>query len=80
MVASDGTDHDRLDVTVTVTDVDEMQPADFDPLAEYDANDSGKISRRTRSSRPSTTTYSVWEPTPISKDDVIETINLYLFG
>ena len=29
--ASDGTNEDRLDVTITVTDVAETQPADFDP-------------------------------------------------
>ena len=52
--------------TMMVTAVDETQPADFDPLAKYDADKSGG-SRRTRSSRPSTTTYSVWEPTPLAK-------------
>ena len=45
VVASDGTNEDRLDVTITVTDVDEdVVPAD--PLVDkYDANDNGEIER-----------------------------------
>ena len=43
--ASDGTNEDTLDVTVTVTDVDEdVGPAD--PLKDkYDANDNDEIER-----------------------------------
>ena len=45
VVASDGTNEDRWDVTVTVTDVDEdVAPAD--PLKDkYDANDNDEIER-----------------------------------
>ena len=78
MVASDGTNEDRLDVTVTVTDVDEMQPA-FDPLAQYDADDSGGLDKD--EVIQAINDYLFGEGADaISKDDVIETINFYLFG
>ena len=45
VVASDGTNEDRLDVTVTVTDVDEDVTLG-DPLVDrYDANDNDEIER-----------------------------------
>ena len=70
---------DSIDVTITVTDVDEMQPADFDPLAEYDANDSGKLEKDEVIKAINDYLFGVGADA-ISKDDVIETINLYLFG
>ena len=45
VVASDGTNEDRWDVTITVTDVDEDVTPD-DPLVDrYDENDNGEIER-----------------------------------
>ena len=80
VVASAGTNGDRLDVTITVTDVvDETQPADFDPLAEYDADKSGVLEKD--EVIRAITDYLFGEGADaISKDDVIETITLYLFG
>ena len=79
VVASAGTNEDRLDVTITVTDVDETQPADFDPLAQYDADDSGALDKD--EVIQAINEYLFGEGADaISKDDVIETINLYLFG
>ena len=79
VVASAGTNVNRLDVTVTVTDVDETQPADFDPLAEYDADNSGKLEKD--EVVQAINDYLFGEGADaISKDDVTETINLYLFG
>ena len=78
VVASAGTNEDRLDVTITVTDVDETQPA-FDPLAEYDADKSGALDKD--EVIQAINDYLFGEGADaISKDDVIETINLYLFG
>ena len=69
---------DSIDVTITVTDVDEMQPADFDPLAEYDADDSGAIEKD--EVIQAIKDYLFGEGADaISKDDAIETIKLYLF-
>ena len=46
MAASDsGGLSDSIDVTITVTDVDEVQPADFDPLAEHAADKSGVLDK-----------------------------------
>ena len=80
VVASAGTNEDRLAVTITVTDVvDETQPADFDPLAEYDADKSGVLEKD--EVIQAITDYLYGEGADaISKDDVIETITLYLFG
>ena len=71
---------DSIDVTITVTDVvDETQPADFDPLAEYDADNSGALEKD--EVIQAITDYLFGEGADaISKDDVIETITLYLFG
>ena len=78
VVASDGTNEDRLDVTITVTDVDERPPV-FDPLAEYDADSSGAIEKD--EVLQAINDYLFGEGADaISKGDVIETINLYLFG
>ena len=69
---------DSIDVTITVTDVvDETQPADFDPLAEYDADNSGVLEKD--EVIQAITDYLFGEGADaISKDDVIETITLYL--
>ena len=78
--ASDGTNEDTLGVTVTVTDAeDEKQPADFDPLASYDADESGALEKD--EVIQAINDYLFGEGADrISKADVIETINLYLFG
>ena len=67
---------DSIDVTITVTDVDEMQPAVFDPLAKYDANNSGELEKDEVIQAIEDYLFD----DAISKDDVIETIKLYLFG
>ena len=78
VAASAGNNEARLNVTITVTDVDETQPA-FDPLAQYDADDSGAIEKD--EVIQAINDYLFGEGADaISKDDVIETINLYLFG
>ena len=65
--------------TMMVTAVDETQPADFDPLAKYDADKSGGIEKD--EVIQAINDYLFGEGADaISKDDVIETINLYLFG
>ena len=70
---------DSIDVTITVTDVDEMQPAVFDPLAKYDANNSGELEKD--EVIKAINDYLFGEGADaISKEDVIETINLYLFS
>ena len=60
--ASDGTDMDTHEVTVTVTDVDEEGQAD-DLLETYDTDDNNRIEQETRPWRPSKTTSSVSERT-----------------
>ena len=72
-----GTDTAMVDSmpTMMVTAVDEMLPADFDPLAKYDANDSGDIEREEVIQAIKDYVFDG----AISKDDVIETIKLYLF-
>ena len=65
--------------TMMVTAVDETQPADFDPLAKYDADKSGKIEKDEVILAINDYLFGVGADA-ISKDDVIETINLYLFG
>ena len=78
VVASAGTNEGRLDVTVTVTDVEETQLG-FDPLAEYDADNSGSLEKD--EVIQAINDYLFGEGADaISKDDVIEIINLYLFG
>ena len=78
IMADDGTNEGRLDVTVTVTDVEETQLG-FDPLAEYDADNSGSLEKD--EVIQAINDYLFGEGADaISKDDVIETINLYLFG
>ena len=68
-----------VDVMVMVTDVDEAQPADFDPLAEYDADNSGALEKDEVIQAINDYLFGVGADA-ISKEDVIETINLYLFG
>ena len=70
---------DSIDVTITVTDVDEMQPAVFDPLAKYDANNSGELEKDEVIKAINDYLFGVGADA-ISKEDVIETINLYLFS
>ena len=70
---------DSTDVTITVTDVDDTQPAAFDPLAEYDADKSGELDKDEVIQAINDYLFGVGADA-ISKDDVIETINLYLFG
>ena len=65
--------------TMMVTAVDETQPADFDPLAKYDADKSGGIEKDEVIQAINDYLFGVGADA-ISKDDVIETINLYLFG
>ena len=65
--------------TMMVTAVDEMQPADFDPLAKYDADKSGVLDKDEVIQAINDYLFGVGADA-ISKDDVIETINLYLFG
>ena len=78
-----GTDMDMAMVysmpTMMVTAVDETQPADFDPLAKYDADKSGGIEKDEVIQAINDYLFGVGADA-ISKDDVIETINLYLFG
>ena len=69
---------DSTAVTITVTDVDGMQPA-FDSLAQYDADKSGRIEKDEVIQAINDYLFGVGADA-ISKDDVIETINLYLFG
>ena len=65
--------------TMMVDAVDETQPADFDPLAKYDADNNGKLEKD--EVIQAINDYLFGEGADaISKDDVIETINLYLFG
>ena len=71
-----------VDVMVMVTNVDEMgevTPADFDPLAKYDADKSGAIEKDEVIQAINDYLFGVGADA-ISKDDVIETISLYLFG
>ena len=70
---------DLITVTITITDVDETQPADFDPLAEYDADNSGQLEKNEVIQAINDYLFGVGADA-ISKEDVIETINLYLFG
>ena len=65
--------------TMMVTAVDETQPADFDPLAKYDADKSGGLEKDEVIQAINDYLFGVGADA-ISKDDVIETINLYLFG
>ena len=65
--------------TMMVTAVDETQPADFDPLAEYDADNSGALDQDEVIQAINDYLFGVGADA-ISKNDVIETINLYLFG
>ena len=65
--------------TMMVTAVDETQPADFDPLAKYDADKSGVLEKDEVIQAINDYLFGVGADA-ISKDDVIETINLYLFG
>ena len=86
--AGDGDEHGRGGTdtameysmpTMMVTAVDETQPADFDPLAKYDADKSGRA--REGRGHPGHQRLPIrCGADAISKDDVIETINLYLFG
>ena len=55
------------------------EPADFDPLAEYDADKSGALDKDEVIQAINDYLFGVGADA-ISKDDVIETINLYLFG
>ncbi len=64
---------DSIDVTITVTELG------FDPLAEYDADNSGALDRD--EVIQAINDYLFGEGADaVSKEDVIETINLYLFG
>ena len=65
--------------TMMVTAVDETQPADFDPLAKYDADKDGVLDKDEVIQAINDYLFGVGADA-ISKDDVIETINLYLFG
>ena len=65
--------------TMMVTAVDETQPADFDPLAKYDADKSGALEKDEVIQAINDYLFGVGADA-ISKEDVIETINLYLFG
>ena len=74
--ASDGTNEDTLDVTVTVTDVDD------DPMTlldRYDADDSGKIEQSEVIQAINDYLFGEGDDA-ITKDDAIEVINLYLFS
>ena len=62
--------------TMMVTAVDETQPADFDPLAEYDADNSGALDQDEAFKAINDYIYH----NAISRANVIETIKLYLFG
>ena len=69
---------DSIDVMVMVTNVEETQLG-FDPLAEYDADNSGSLEKD--EVIQAINDYLFGEGADaISKDDVIEIINLYLFG
>ena len=69
---------DSIEVTITVTDVEETQLG-FDPLAEYDADNSGSLEKDEVIQAINDYLFGE-EADAISKDDVIEIINLYLFG
>ena len=64
---------DSIDVTITVTE------PDFDPLAQYDADNSGTLDKD--EVIQAINDYLFGEGADaISKEDAIGTINLYLFG
>ena len=63
---------DSIDVTITVTE------PDFDPLAEYDADNSGTLDKDEVIQAINDYLF-VEGADAISQEDVIETINLYLF-
>ena len=74
--ASDGTNEDTLDVTITVTDVDEdVTPAD--PLVDrYDENDNGEIERS--EVFPAISDYLDGDAGAPTRADVFRLIELYL--
>ena len=80
IMASDGTNEDRLDVTVTVTDVDDDTEAGDTLLDRYDADMTAARSDKDEVIQAINDYLFGEGADAISKDDVIETINLYLFG
>ena len=76
--ADDGTNSNTLDVTVTVTDVDE-QTTGGTLLERYDADKSGAIEKPEVIVAINDYLFGVGDAA-ITKDEVIKVINLYLFG
>ena len=72
VVASDGTNEDRLDVTITVTDVDDL-------VDRYDTDDSSDIDKAEVLKAINDYLFGEGDEA-ISKSDVLRLINLYLFG
>ena len=68
---------DSIDVTVTVTDVDDTTTPPTDLLDRYDADDSGDIGK---GEMIEAINDYVFGTGAITKGDMIEVINLYLFG
>ena len=76
--ADDGTNSNTLDVTVTVTDVDDAISGDT-LLERYDADKSGAIEKPEVIVAINDYLFGVGDAA-ITKDEVIKVINLYLFG
>ena len=74
VVASDGTYSDTHDVTVTVTNVDEEEPAD--PVGRYDKNNNGRIDKDELVD--GVFDYNVEQT--LSKDELVELIFSYEIG
>ena len=72
--ASEGTDMDTLDVTVTVTDEDDAAPSDL--MERYDNNNNGRIDK----DEALTAIDDYLFDGILTKDQALEVINLYLFG
>ena len=76
--ADDGTYMDTLDVTVTVSDVDEMTPGDGSLLDRYDTNNNNKIDRAEVGEAIVDYLYGVGDER-ITRSQVTAVITLYLY-
>ena len=74
VTASDGEEQDTVTVTITVTDVDE----EVTLLERYDADDSGMIEKSEALAAINDYLFGEGDAA-ISREDVLEVINLYLF-
>ena len=76
--ADDGTNTNSFNVTVTVSDVDEMTPGDGSLLDRYDTNNNNQLDKDEVIAAINDYLFGVGDE-QITKDQVIEVINLYLF-